>query len=135
MKHPTDRMPLPMMQCDDGCGACCGPAQCQTWEYQRIEAFAAKNKLMPVRQGITCPWFQGGKCSVYEVRPFVCRMFGHSPKTKCVKGYAANIPRNIEKLWRDRYLKDSDGEMRFLHEVLGEGWADDIIAYLGELTK
>ena len=86
---------LPSMQCDDGCGACCGIVPASRAEYDAITQFAKRKGLMPVAQSHTCPWYQGGKCSVYEVRPTMCKVFGHVPEMSCIKGYNRNVSAKI----------------------------------------
>jgi hypothetical protein len=120
------RISLPVMKCDDGCGACCGPVTCKPVEYNAVIAYAAEHGIDPLAQGLTCPWYQGGKCTVYPVRPFVCQMFGHSPKLVCCKGYNRNVVPDVEeRLYRDH--KPRRDKIRFLHEVLGPGWQDVIM--------
>jgi uncharacterized protein len=93
---------LPSMRCDDGCGECCGPVHCRQDEFDRIVAYAAENGITPKRQGLRCPFFQGGKCSVHPVRPFICRLFGHSQQMVCPRGYSVLInPKKEEKIMRE----------------------------------
>jgi hypothetical protein len=91
------RFPLPTMQCDSGCGDCCGPVLCRQDEFRAVLELAAAKGVDPVRQGETCPWYQGGGCTVYEARPEICRLFGHSPRLVCSRGYNVNIPPMVEK--------------------------------------
>lgn len=86
---------LPSMQCDDGCGACCGIIPVTETEFQRVSRYIKEHNITPVeyRDG-ACPLYQGGKCSIYPARPLICKLFGHSadPLMQCVKGYNVNIP-------------------------------------------
>lgn len=111
MKYPS----LPVMQCDDGCGECCGPVFCRTNERQAVEAYAAANNIQPLRQGISCPWYQGGACSVHPVRPWICRYFGHTPTLVCCKGYNRNVTPERQAALDEWYRPDSATEC--LHEV------------------
>jgi len=87
------KLPLfPSMQCDDGCGACCGPAPITDAELAQLRAYIEKHNVPVVEQGITCPLYQNGRCAVYEVRPLVCRAFGHVEGMECRRGYNKNIP-------------------------------------------
>jgi uncharacterized protein len=126
MKHPTDRISLPIMHCDAGCGECCGVVSCADFEYQRLTAYVKKHGLTPIKQGLTCPWFQNGTCVVYEVRPLVCRLFGHVKRMTCPRGYNVNISQDDEYRIGRQYKKEGDPNARFLHEALGEGW-DELI--------
>lgn len=77
---------LPAMQCDDGCGQCCGPVPASTAELAAIRAFITEHGVVPKEQGITCPFYDG-KCGIYPVRPTLCRAFGHTKELKCAHGY------------------------------------------------
>lgn len=105
------------MQCDDDCGDCCGPAPCSEEEFVRIGAYAEKHNIEPKRQGGKCPWYQGGKCTVHEVRPAICRAFGHFRNLVCSRGYNVNLPSgSLKRRWQSK-LK---GE-RLLHEIFDDG--------------
>jgi Fe-S-cluster containining protein len=110
---------LPSMKCDDGCGACCGPVTCTPAEFDAVNAYAASHGVKPRRQGITCPFFQEGRCSVHEARPFICRFFGHSPRLVCERGYNENISAKSERKITYAYQKElaKHGE-RWLHETV-----------------
>jgi Fe-S-cluster containining protein len=123
------RFNLPVMQCDDGCGECCGTVLCKPHEYEAVRAYAAEHKIKPIAQGITCPWYQGGKCAVYPVRPWICRVFGHFAELVCPRGYNTNVPPLVQKRMNKEYSPSKDA--KFLHEILPDG-----IAYIGnELDK
>lgn len=108
---------LPVIQCDEGCSDCCGPVLCKSNEYDAVIAYAKGHGIEPVDQGVTCPWFQGGRCSVYPVRPWICQMFGHSKKLVCSRGYNRNISTVKERKMRDAYNLNPD-TARLLHEAI-----------------
>lgn len=86
---------LPGMRCDDGCGDCCGLIPCTETEFKRIEKHIKEHKIEPVEYASgTCPLYQNGKCSVYSIRPLICKLFGHSEDAlmQCSRGYNVNIP-------------------------------------------
>lgn len=92
-------MKLPVMRCDTGCGECCGLAPSTEQEYQRVVKYARDNLVFPMEQGVTCPFYQGGKCKVHPVRPLICRVFGHTEKMKCSRGYNVDLPnRQIQRM-------------------------------------
>lgn len=91
---PIAKPEFPPMRCDDGSGECCGPAPATQAELDRVVEYVIKNKLTPKDQGLTCPLYLNGRCSVYEVRPLVCRAFGHVDGMNCARGYNTNIPSN-----------------------------------------
>lgn len=107
---------LPVMQCDAGCGECCGVVPCTQGEFEAVSNYAAANGIEPVRQGVTCPWYQQGVCKVHEVRPSLCRLFGHVPEMECSRGYNVNIQGTLLRKWKEKMIRSS----RLLHEVLDE---------------
>lgn len=111
MKYPT----LPVMQCDPGCSDCCGPVFCRPEEFAAVKAYADENGIVPARQGLTCPLFQNGVCSVYPVRPFVCRLFGHTDRLVCSKGYNTNVRPARSEAITNQYKPKLATEM--LHEL------------------
>lgn len=122
-----DKFPkLPVMQCDAGCGECCGIVLCKEGEYQKVIEYAESNNITPVQQGVTCPWYQQGTCSVYPVRPGICRLFGHTESLDCKRGYNVNVSGTVERTVR----KAIGNVTRCLHEVLGSEWRTIIDAGL-----
>ncbi len=107
---------LPVMQCDERCGECCGIVPVTHDEYGAVRRYIRKNGITPIDQGVTCPLYHGGKCTVYEVRPMVCRLFGHVPSLTCPKGYNTNIKPEAEERIRSKYGKPT----RLLHDLLKE---------------
>lgn len=106
---------LPEMKCDKGCGECCGPALCSEREYQTVKRYAKRHGVKPIVQGLTCPFYQDGECKVYEVRPRICRLFGHSDRLVCCKGYNTNVSKKAESEFMAGYHPE-----RVLHELAGQ---------------
>ena len=90
---------LPSFQCKEGCYDCCGPVMLSRLEYMRCvkasgrTAEDVKQQMQNnLKQGIlTCPLLDNEtkKCSVYEVRPAICRLFGVvKGELLCPHGYA-----------------------------------------------
>ena len=119
---------LPKKRCDLGCGECCGLAPTTEAEYQRVEAFVRDHGIQAVEQGITCPFYQGDRCVIYPVRPLSCRLFGHSVKMVCPRGYNTNIS---ERKLRRAVLRGGPAN-RTLHEMLGPQWKDVADAIVGK---
>jgi Fe-S-cluster containining protein len=119
VKRAKKRLPVvspefPPMQCDVGCGDCCGPAPATKVELDRVVAYVRENGIVPKDQGLTCPLFLDGACSVYSVRPLICRAFGHVEGMDCTRGYNVNVP--SEAL--DEKLRMNGEDYHLLHEVL-----------------
>jgi len=113
------RLTLPVMQCDADCGDCCGPVLCHPHELKAVKDYAAAQGVEPVAHGVTCPFYQHGKCQVYPVRPYICRLFGHSSDLVCSRGHNVNILRSLER----RLTKEYGRPSVFLHEALPDGLA------------
>lgn len=92
----TRRLPvLPSMRCDDGCGQCCGVVPATREELAAIRRYMAAKGVEAVdRGGLTCPFFDG-RCTIYPVRPFICRAFGHVKGLECPRGYNVNVPERV----------------------------------------
>lgn len=133
------RIPLavfPPMRCDDNCGRCCGVVPCLESEYMAVVDYAAAHGIKPLDQGITCPWYQGGKCSVYPVRPLLCRVYGHAaePALTCPLGYNVNsiTPEAAKRLMRRAgYHKAT----KLLHNVLPEFAEDTPASFAAALRE
>ena len=114
---------LPVMQCDRDCDLCCGPVLCSPSEFGRIRQYIERNTVQPLAQGLlTCPFYQGGQCAIYEVRPFTCRVFGHfaNEHLQCPRGYNVNVTPEreyeLEVEYQRRCGRPSSGRM--LHEFV-----------------
>ena len=121
---------LPVMRCDAGCGDCCGVAPVTEEEYERVVGYARSRGIAPVKQGVTCPYYQKGVCQVYEVRPIICVVFGHSPRLGCSRGYNRNVPESVVI----DLVRATGRATRVLHEVVGMSHLDAVAA-LGEGSR
>ena len=73
---------IPNMKCKN-CGKCCGIVPFIKLEWARVE-----NKKKATN--LNCPYLSKNGCEIYELRPFMCRLFGTSidPRLKCPNGCA-----------------------------------------------
>jgi Fe-S-cluster containining protein len=112
------RLPvIPAMKCDDGCGECCGVVPVTEAEYETIATYVASHDIKPREQGLTCPFWQDGRCAVYDVRPLLCKLFGHTPGMTCSHGHNVNMrERDVRRMLKDAY--NSENEPRVLHEMV-----------------
>lgn len=64
------------------CGECCTHflPVCQE-EIDKIQEYVILNNIKPqiqmmiMQNTLTCPYYNGNKCLIYEVRPLICREF------------------------------------------------------------
>lgn len=81
---------IPSIDCQRQCQSACGPIEMTYVEWQRIIGklgYEPKKHFNPfVRDGMTCPMLQGGLCSVYAMRPVICRLWGVTETMPCPWG-------------------------------------------------
>ncbi len=106
---------LPSMRCDTGCGECCGIVPVTVTEFNAIERYVKEKGIIPIEtKDGTCPLYQEGRCSVYPVRPLICRIFGHAERLPCPRGYNVNVPQREV----DRMIGANGKVSRVLHELI-----------------
>lgn len=93
-------MRIPSFTCKEGCHECCGLVPFTTAERDRVAAVRPLEQWEPFVDGswvpsaalasFKCPFVGEGGCSIYDVRPMVCRLFGavDHPMMKCPMGSA-----------------------------------------------
>ena len=79
---------IPEFQCKPGCSDCCGPVPVSEYEAKRL---GITGFMTPTKPGtLTCAFVgEDGCCTVYEKRPFLCRLFGSAEnnKLRCPHGF------------------------------------------------
>jgi Fe-S-cluster containining protein len=87
---------VPPMRCDTGCGDCCGPVPVTDAELSAVKRHMARYRVKPKNNGEwTCPFYDG-KCTIYEARPNLCKLFGHTANLRCHRGYNTNALPDVE---------------------------------------
>jgi Fe-S-cluster containining protein len=81
---------IPSLQCNPGCIECCrgfGVPSRTRLEEDRIQEFVQKHGIerRPV-EGLRCPYVSAAGCTVYPVRPLICRLYGVAPNYLCTLG-------------------------------------------------
>jgi len=81
---------IPEVPCTPGCTACCQsfgvPSQTKI-ETRRIRKYLKENGLnFKLAEDTTCPYVSDRGCTIYPVRPFICRLFGAAPNLLCHMG-------------------------------------------------
>jgi Fe-S-cluster containining protein len=86
---------VPELDCKGLCYTACGIIECSTREHERIKQvggvqiptmaeFLARDRA---GETITCPALSAvGRCTVYEVRPMICRVWGSAEGMPCPYG-------------------------------------------------
>ena len=87
---------IPTFSCRPGCTDCCGPVPWSPEELARIDVPIGAEwveikgvRALTVVDALRCPFAQGGRCVVYDRRPFMCRLFGSvagEPRLTCPHG-------------------------------------------------
>jgi Fe-S-cluster containining protein len=87
---------LPAMVCRGKCQECCGPIGMSPEEVRRIEDAVDTDGIegitdpeseVTMLMELVCPLLDWkGACSVYEHRPFICRLWGLTEDMKCPYG-------------------------------------------------
>ena len=75
---------LPPMECQRLCQESCGPILMSKVEWERI---CTRLGFTPNgNRALTCPMLKGGQCTVYDIRPLICRLWGLVKKMACPNG-------------------------------------------------
>ncbi|PSV00381.1 YkgJ family cysteine cluster protein [Photobacterium kishitanii] len=101
-----NEIPL-VSNCGKSCNKCCGPVPLSRKEAEILGLGNAATT--PTDGKGTCIFSSANGCSVYDRRPFMCRIFGASKDKalKCDLGASANKPLTKKQAMRlaDRYRK------------------------------
>ena len=77
---------LPTVVCQGLCAASCGPIACSQAEADRMAA--AAGRPLEFTSGLTCGYLDDvhRRCTVYAVRPLICRLWGVATDMVCPWG-------------------------------------------------
>lgn len=79
---------IPDVGCKGLCADACGPVPVTPREAQRMIAAGGKRRG---GDDLTCPYLADGQCTVYDVRPLICRMYGAMEGLTCPHGCAPDV--------------------------------------------
>ena len=82
---------IPSMQCKSGCSDCCGIAPIIKEEAEKL---GVNGSLLPFDENMRCKYIgENGGCTIYEDRPFICRLFGTTldPALICPHGCSPQV--------------------------------------------
>lgn len=102
---------VPNVHCQGKCWRACGPLWMTRLEAKRLVR-ASGRPLKIVGPDLLCPFLTtDGRCSGYDARPLICRIFGAVEKMRCPEGC---VP--------DRWLSDEEaGELiRRINKIGGQ---------------
>lgn len=81
---------LPTIACKGQCWDSCGPISMSRIEWLRITTrlgYTPRQQIDPERpETLTCPMLKDHRCSVYELRPMICRLWGIVESMPCPWG-------------------------------------------------
>lgn len=100
---------VPKIACQGLCHDSCGPIEVGLRERQRIEQRAGKQ--LACGAGASCTMLTDDRrCSVYDIRPLLCRLWGVLRRMRCPYGCKP-----------ERYLSDEEGFvlMAAMYEIAG----------------
>ena len=78
------RKMIPDFDCLPGCSGCCGPISMSEWEAKQIDYI----EIDLEGDNIGCPYLKDNRCSIYNDRPIICRLFGTIQILTCPHGCA-----------------------------------------------
>ncbi len=98
-RHAMIYQAIPSFKCKTGCFDCCGPVVFSEYERSRLTPEQAALVTLDavvarLRAGqTTCVFASTAGCSIYDKRPYLCRLFGTSaePKLTCRHGCGSGV--------------------------------------------
>lgn len=108
---------VPDCHCKGLCVQACGPVPFSATERAKVESLAPHGWIdwenpvgtyIPVsdeNSDLICPFLQQGKCSIYDDRPLVCRMYGAAEKLQCEHGCKPTVSVQKEAEIRNEYFR------------------------------
>ena len=79
---------LPRLNCQKKCQDSCGPIAMTGTEHRAILERTGLKRVYCNKDTMNCGLLRDGVCSVYDIRPLICRLWGivDNPKMKCPHG-------------------------------------------------
>lgn len=76
---------VPRLNCLQKCGNCCEPFRIGKIEWERIERQTGPLHVIDRK---LCPMMTDGRCSIYRIRPMICRLWFTVQNNPCPHGCA-----------------------------------------------
>jgi uncharacterized protein len=106
---------VPEVHCKGLCADYCGPIDASVVERRLLRERGVRLRALPLIEVGTgrarpCPALVDGRCTVYDIRPLICRIWGAVRRLQCEHGCEP-----------DRWLSDLESRAlinraRFLHQ-------------------
>jgi hypothetical protein len=107
---------IPAIDCRGLCQECCGPIEMTPTERARIARRGVDIPLpmaAAVAAQLTCPALTAeGRCSVYNIRPLICRLWGVAESMPCPYGCEP-----------ERWLGDREAYSLMMDGMEAGGWS------------
>lgn len=96
---------IPDTHCKGLCSSSCGPIDASREERRLVRDrgfplpshISARLDMAAGKEVEMCPALVDGRCSVYEVRPTICRLWGAGPAMECPWGCSPDEPVSIDE--------------------------------------
>lgn len=125
---------IPEFECEYNCGECCGPVGFAAAEWQRLPE---KREFSDFKT-LNCPYLdKDNQCSIYPLRPFICRLFGATDGLmRCPKGRGpkARLGRIETNRLSERYKKIMSYNPDKSH-ILAPKHIVDLLCHIGSSGK
>jgi len=119
---------IPKAICPEGCGRCCGPVFPSLAELHNIKNWCAEHHVesrdfLDITREGSCSYLTAKqKCSIYPVRPFLCRILGVSldlscPLEKCTATRILNHSQS-DALYESVYLRGKEKARTMRHRQI-----------------
>lgn len=95
-----------MKNCKGKCSTSCGPVPMSKAEHDVIEDVAGPVTVQPGhdKMGLACSMLtEDGQCSVYDLRPLLCRIWGAAHRLKCPYGCEPERYLTDQEIWELMY--------------------------------
>lgn len=105
---------IPAHKSCKNCGGCCGPVPIDKDERRAIQRYVDKHKPKYNNEDpiMLCKFRVDGGCSIYEVRPTLCRLMGVTKDLHCTFG-------NTHKIDGQKFINlDDEDQAGFIFDVI-----------------